>query len=189
MYNNPFPPHFIPHSHNFQELNSDKFLIKHPEKKSVKAVVAVFKELSQVKICLGTLNSTKNGNKKGPEGESEAQFLSYAGNLKLIKLNTLLCHRLLECVAIKKKQQPNNRNQYLRSVLQLKPNPGPFQQSFFFLISTPEPGSIRTKELLKMVFICQKISFTAPRFSTCKVKHVKYKPYNTLESNRYQKVQ
>lgn len=44
------------------------------------------------------------------------------------------------------------------------------------------------KQLLKTVFICQKSSFTAPRFSTCKVsKHVKYNPYNTLESKQVPK--
>merc|ERR1712002_447986 len=44
------------------------------------------------------------------------------------------------------------------------------------------------KKLLKMVFICQKSSFTGPRFSTCKAsKHVKYNPYNTLESKQVPK--
>lgn len=39
-----------------------------------------------------------------------------------------------------------------------------------------------------MVFISQKSFFTALRFSTCKAgKHVKYNPYNTLESKQVPK--
>lgn len=42
--------------------------------------------------------------------------------------------------------------------------------------------------LLKTVFICQKRPFTVSRFSTCKAStHVKYKPYNTLESKQVPK--
>ena len=58
-----------------------------------------------------------------------------------------------------------------------------------FLIFHPRTWKHQNKKkLLKTVFICQKSSFTAPRFSTCKVsQHVKYKPYNTLESKRVPK--
>lgn len=50
----------------------------------------------------------------------------------------------------------------------------------------PLPPKLEISEqikVLKTIFICPKSSFTAPRVSTCKAsKHVKYKPYNTLES-------
>lgn len=70
--------------------------------------------------------------------------------------------------------------------IKLKFKSKPIQQLF----NLP-PQNLETseqKKLLKTVFICQKSSFTAPRFSTCKVsQHVKYKPYNTLESKRVPK--
>lgn len=55
----------------------------------------------------------------------------------------------------------------------------------------PLPPKLEISEqikVLKTIFICPKSSFTAPRVSTCKAsKHVKYKPYNTLESKQVPK--
>lgn len=52
----------------------------------------------------------------------------------------------------------------------------------------PQNLEASEQNLLKTVFICQKSSFTAPRFSTCKaIKHVKYNPYNTIESKQVPK--